>query len=217
MVTLVVGASGYVGRHLCKLLLKNHEVCGTYFRNPVKITGQSIFLDIRDKRAVDALFQEINPDLVYHLAYDREDLDVSIVVGTQNLLEARAKWCAESPFIFISTDSVFDGENWPYQVDDVPRPIWEYGEIKGRAEKEVLGAGGTVVRTSLVYGFDPIDPRTESLRRGLETGNFEYTYFSDEIRCPIFVDDLCAALMEVGQIITPSLNPSHQGREDMVG
>jgi len=196
---LVVGASGYLGRHLCKLLSKKHEVCGTYFRNPVKITEQNVFLDIRDKQAVDALFQEINPDLVYHLAYDREDLDASIVDGTRNLLKASAQWCPTSPFIFISTDAVFDGEKGPYREDDVPRPIWKYGEAKRRAEEEVLKSGGMVVRISLVYGFNPPDPRTESLEKGIETGNFEHSYFKDEIRCPTFVEDLCAALMEIGE------------------
>ena len=55
------------------------------------------------------------------------------------------------------------------------------------------------MRTSLVYGFEPIDPRTAVLKRGLETGNFSYPYFSDEIRCPVFVSDLCDALAEIGE------------------
>ncbi len=63
----------------------------------------------------------------------------------------------------------------------------------------MLGSGGTVIRISLVYGFDPPDPRTKSLQRGIETGNFEHSYFKDEIRCPTFVDDLCEALLEIGK------------------
>jgi len=199
MVTLVVGASGYVGRNLCQLLSKTHEVYGTYFRNPVKITGKSVFLDIRDKQGVSAFFQEIKPDLIYHLAYDREDLDASIVDGTRNLLEASAQWCPTSPFIFMSTDAVFDGEAGPFKETDEPKPIWDYGKAKRRAELEVLSSGSTVIRTSLVYGFDPLDPRTEELKQGLETGYFKYKYFEDEIRCPTFVDDLCGALIEIGE------------------
>ena len=199
MVTLVVGASGYVGRNLCQLLSKTHEVYGTYFKNPVKITGQGVLLDIRDEQAVQTLFEKIRPDLVYHLAYDREDLDASIVVGTQNLLEARAKWSPANPFIFMSTDAVFDGETGPFKETDEPKPIWGYGKAKRRAELEVLSSGGTVIRTSLVYGFDPLDPRTEELKQGLETGYFKYKYFEDEIRCPTFVDDLCGALIEIGE------------------
>ena len=113
MVLLVIGASGYVGQHLCKLLLKNHEVCGTYFRNPVTIKGQSIFLDIRDKQAVEALFQRIKPELIYYLAYDPEALDASIIVGTRNLLKASAQWCPTSPFIFLRNSGIWELRSAP--------------------------------------------------------------------------------------------------------
>ena len=127
------------------------------------------------------------------------DLEGCIVAGTKNLLQARNERCSTSRFIFISTDAVFDGENGPYKESDVPAPIWPYGVAKRKAEVVVLAAGGIVVRTSLVYGFEPMDPRTAVLKRGLETGNFSYPYFLDEIRCPVLVDDLCDALAEIGE------------------
>ena len=34
----------------------------------------------------------------------------------------------------------------------------------------------------------------------MEIGQFEYPYFQDEIRCPVHVEDLCQALMEVGEM-----------------
>ena len=138
--------------------------------------------------------------MVFHLAYDLRDLEGTVVRGTENLLAAREKYCCECGFIYVSTDAVFDGESGPYGEEDVPTPIWEYGRVKRQAEVAVLTAGGTVVRNSLVYGFDPLDPRTEELKEGLESGNFEYPYFEDEIRCPIHVEDLCGALMELGEM-----------------
>ena len=42
----------------------------------------------------------------------------------------------------------------PYRETDSPMPVWEYGRAKREAELKVLDAGGTVVRNSLVYGFD---------------------------------------------------------------
>ncbi len=51
-----------------------------------------------------------------------------------------------------------------------------------------------IVRTSLVYGFDPLDPRTH------QTFNGEMPrLFTDEFRCPIFVADLADALLELAQ------------------
>jgi len=156
-------------------------------------------VDIRDEDAVQNLVKQIRPDVIFHLAWDLNDLEGCIVAGTKNLLRARNEYCSTSRFIFISTDAVFDGERGLYRESDVPAPIWPYGVAKRKAEVDTLAAGGTVVRTSLVYGFEPMDPRTAVLKRGLETGNFSYPYFSDEIRCPVFVDDLCDALAEIGE------------------
>ncbi|MBI3538418.1 MAG: sugar nucleotide-binding protein [Chloroflexi bacterium] len=51
-----------------------------------------------------------------------------------------------------------------------------------------------IVRTSLVYGFNPLDPRTA------QTLNGEMPHlFSDEYRCPIFVSDLADAVIELAQ------------------
>ena len=199
MRVLIVGASGYVGQCLCKILSKSHRVFGTFYRNPVSFEGESACVDIRDEDAVQNLVDRVRPDIIFHLAWDLNDLEGCIVAGTKNLLRARRERCSTSRFIFISTDAVFDGENGPYKESDIPRPVWPYGVAKRKAEIGVLAAGGTVVRTSLVYGFEPMDPRTAVLRRGLETGNFSYPYFSDEIRCPVFVSDLCDALAEIGE------------------
>ena len=199
MRVLIVGASGYVGRCLCKILSKSYQVFGTFYRNRVSFEGERICLDIRDEDAVQNLVEQIRPDVIFHLAWDLNDLEACIVEGTKNLLRARRERCSTSRFIFISTDAVFDGENGPYKESDIPAPIWPYGVAKRKAEIGVLAAGGTVVRTSLIYGLDPMDPRTAFLKRGLETGNFSYPYFLDEIRCPVLVDDLCDALAEIGE------------------
>ena len=165
---MIIGASGYVGRHLCKILSKKYTVFGTFFRHSLYLNGESVFLDIRDKTSVFELLRQIRPQLIYHLAYDLKDLEGSIVRGTDNLLQA-----------------------------------------KRRAEIDVLRTGGIVVRPSLVYGFNPPDSRTATLLQGLETDVFEYPYFIDEMRCPIFVEDLCSALFELSNADNNKINILH--------
>ncbi len=206
---LLVGASGYVGRNLGLFLLESCEVCGTYFRHAIDFCHQNVCIDIRNKQDVKSLFSRVRPDVIFHLAYDREDLEDSIVIGTGNLLNERKIWSPSSHFIFLSTDAVFDGESGPYSEDHVPEPIFAYGRAKRKAEIKVLDAGGTVVRTSLVYGFEPPDSRTVVLFRGIDTGKFEYPYFEDEVRCPVFVKDLCFALKEVGERKPGEINILH--------
>ena len=73
-------------------------------------------LDIRDRPAIAALISETRPDLCVHcaaqpshdLAAGRpfDDFEVN-AVGTLNLLEAMRTSCAESPFVFLSTNKVY--------------------------------------------------------------------------------------------------------------
>lgn len=80
-------------------------------------------VDIRDEDAVQNLVKQIRPDVIFHLAWDLNDLEGCIVAGTKNLLRARNEYCSTSRFIFISTDAVFDGERGLYRESDVPAPI----------------------------------------------------------------------------------------------
>jgi CDP-paratose 2-epimerase len=73
-------------------------------------------LDIRDRNAVLDLFGLIRPDAILHaaaqpshdLAASRpfDDFDVN-AVGTLNLLESVRRFCAESPFVYLSTNKVY--------------------------------------------------------------------------------------------------------------
>ena len=189
-----------MGAALVKRLSHHHKTFWTYFRSRSHADNSAHCLDIRNQENVRAVFRVVKPDVVFHLAYDLEDLEGSVVRGTVNLLQARESVVPGSRFIFLSTDAVFDGESGPYAEKDVPKPIWTYGRLKRQAELDVLGGGGTVVRNSLVYGFDPLDPRTAELELGLKTGDFRHSYFEDEIRCPVQIDDLCGALVELSNM-----------------
>lgn len=73
-------------------------------------------LDIRDRAAILDLVHEHRPNFIIHcaaqpshdLAKDRpfDDFEVN-AVGTLNLLEAVRRHCADSPFIFMSTNKVY--------------------------------------------------------------------------------------------------------------
>ncbi len=195
---LIVGSSGYVGRALGHLLRCDHQVIGTYLHHPMKAEWEMIKLDIQDRQAVQNTIQRIKPNIIFHLAYRMDNLSGSIIEGTHNLVKAWHDRGDDSRFIFISTDIVFSGKHPPYRETDKPDPIVPYGKAKQEAERDVLAANGVVVRISLVYGFDPPDPRTVVLLKGFESGRFAYPYFKDEFRCPVHVDDVCRALAEIG-------------------
>jgi len=197
---LIVGGSGYVGRFLLGIFRKRgFDAQPTFFRHPEALGSDAILLDVRDREGVFRVLKAISPSVIFQLAYDMEDLEGSVLKGTRNLLEAWAALGRQGRFFYMSTDMVFDGENPPYRESDQPRPLTPYGEAKLKAEAMALGAGAMVLRTSLVYGLEPPDPRTEALKRGLTQGRFDYPYFEDEMRSAVFVEDLCMAMAELAE------------------
>ena len=214
---LITGGSGYLGRKLVQKAREDWSVIYTFLNNPVNIPGATgIPLDILDREQVALLFREFRPDAVIHTAYSQNNLDV-IVEGTQNI--ASASQHSKARLVHISTDAVFDGERGWYREDDTPNPIHPYGKAKAKAELSVgcaapllgitqsnrakrgsatalTGSGATIVRTSLIWGLSPLDPRTLYIRDCLAEGK-DLALFTDEYRCPILVDELASAILEL--------------------
>src|SRR5690348_1846051 len=133
------------------------------------------------------------PDAIIHTAYRMGDAATN-VRGAHNVALAAHRVGAR--LIHLSTDLVFDGEHGaPYTEEDEPRPVLEYGQQKLEAEQLVAGVHpeAAVVRTSLLYG-PPDGPQEELSRRD------DVEFHDDEIRSPLPVARLAAALLELAQL-----------------
>ncbi|MBY5990778.1 dTDP-4-dehydrorhamnose reductase [Ferrimonas balearica] len=119
-------------------------------------------LDITDRVAVFAWFEEVQPSVVInaaaYTAVDRAETDSAKAYavnesGAENLALACRQLSAK--LVHISTDFVFDGSSTtPYQPDDKPNPLSVYGSSKLAGEQkvsEVLGQDAVIVRTAWVY------------------------------------------------------------------
>jgi CDP-paratose 2-epimerase len=93
-------------------------------------------LDVRDRAGVASIVCECRPDLIIHAAAQPshdlaarrpfDDFEVN-AVGTLNLLEAARSYCAESPFVFLSTNKVYgDAPNELPLVEHETR--WDYAD-----------------------------------------------------------------------------------------
>jgi dTDP-4-dehydrorhamnose reductase len=204
---LVTGGSGYLGGWVARLARADWGVVATYLAHPVQERSADWRrLDVTDGPAVDALVAEVQPAVIVHTAAANPgagtDFQTTNVAGTGHVARAAAR--LGSRLIHISTDVVFDGEKGNYTEEDLPAPIAPYGHSKALAEREVAasGAEAVIVRTSLVYGWRPrIDRHTRWVLDDLSRGK-PVRLFADELRCPIWVESLAAALVELAGLDT---------------
>ena len=163
-------------------------------------------LDLLDFAAVQREFQKDKPQLVIHCAAitvvgdAQKNPDLARRVNVE-VTRQLAELAAEVPYIFFSTDLVFDGRKGNYTETDRANPLHVYGETKLAAEEIVLkNPRHLVVRTSLNGGVSRTGNRgfNEQFRRSLQAGQ-GMALFTDEFRCPIPAVETARALWELAQ------------------
>jgi dTDP-4-dehydrorhamnose reductase len=99
--------------------------------------------------------------------------------------------------VHVSSDAVFSGRTAPYDETCPPDPVTPYGAAKAAAETAVKGLdpAAVIARTSLIVGHG--DSLHETGVHALAAGTRQGVLFTDDIRCPIQVTDLAAALLEL--------------------
>ena len=190
---LVTGATGYLGSHFVPLArAQGHEVVAAGHARTADLQ-----LDVRDSAAVERAVRDMAPEVIIHMAYVQDGPDAwpVNVDGAANV--ARAAGTAR--LVHLSSDVVFDGRKAvPYVEDDPPTPVTDYGRSKAEAESRVRAAApaALLVRTSLIYGGRTPSNHEQLALRAAEATT-ETSFFTDELRCPVQVDDLAAALLEL--------------------
>jgi dTDP-4-dehydrorhamnose reductase len=192
---LVTGASGFLGWHLCQLAKQQWDVYSTYFSHQIEILGVSLLkVDLRDFQALKQLFQQVQPSAVIHTAaqsspnYCQTHQEESYAINVMTSLNI-AGLCADYgiPYIFTSTDLVFNGLNPPYRETDPVSPVNAYGEQKVRAEVEILArySLATICRMPLMFGIATPTANSfmQAFMQTLKEGK-ELALFTDEFRTP---------------------------------
>lgn len=148
------------------------------------------------------------PTAIAHLAYRKDDRRI-IVEGSRNV--AAAASVAGARMIHMSTDVVFPGRAAPYGEGDPVFPLNDYGRAKADAEAAVMAAdpGAVLVRTSLIFGTDHLGAPQTDVQAAVR-GSRPFTFYTDEVRCPIHAADLAAAISALATMPEVS-GPLHVG------
>ncbi len=159
---LITGGGGLLGSKLATTLSDKYKTFTTYNTHTIGLRNScSFYLDITNKKEVQKLIRELSPDVIIHTAAltdvdycetNKKDAWSVNVEGTGNIAEASKR--ADSKFVYISTDYVFNGREGLYKEDDQPNPINYYGKTKLEGEKLVQKLDDHIIaRTSVLYGW----------------------------------------------------------------
>lgn len=199
MRTLVLGASGLLGRYLRKEFAALGEAVGTRYHQDIR---GLIPLNLAQPAQVEALVESFRPETILlaggltNVDFCEAHPDLSHQVNVEGVgAVARAAQEVSARLVYFSTDYVFDGEAGPYPEEAVPNPLNVYGSHKLEAEKTVLSSGNThlVVRTSGLYGWQPEGKNfVLQLLRKFRTAE-KAKLFSDQFYTPTYAPNLAAA------------------------
>ncbi|MGK2912317.1 MAG: GDP-mannose 4,6-dehydratase [Sphingobium sp.] len=139
---LITGVDGFTGRHLAALLAQQgHEVTGiTHSPTAAPIPGvaASHVCDLTDAGGLMEIIAQIRPDKVAHLAAIAfvshgvvEDIYLTNIVGTRNLLEAVSAAGSADAVLLASSANIY-GNRTSGAIDEnvAPTPVNDYAVSK---------------------------------------------------------------------------------------
>ncbi|MDV9177499.1 sugar nucleotide-binding protein [Streptomyces sp. W16] len=198
MKVLIVGGSGFLGTELVRRAsAAGWSTAATYCssRPDGDTPGVSWHqLDLRTNAQLYDLLAELAPDAIINATSGLSDWAVT-ADGSVRVAMAAARHGRR--LVHVSSDAVFSGSRISYDESCPPDPVTPYGAAKAAAETAVrlLTPAAAVARTSLIIGNG--GSAHERMVHELAAGARAGVLFTDVVRCPVHVEDLAAALLEL--------------------
>ena len=171
MRSLITGAGGFVGRHLCNYLLAHTdwELTGTVYPGPVDADHNRArlelrYTDLRDPQGVQVLVDEAQPEFIFHLAAqssvhtaldDPWDTLENNIRAQLNLLEAVRKSGREARILVVGSNEEYGApkpEELPQTECSPLRPQNPYAVSK--VAQDMMG-----LQYHLAYGLQVVRVR----------------------------------------------------------
>jgi dTDP-4-dehydrorhamnose reductase len=205
---MVVGASGYLGAHVYRILAEqgDHEVLGTYGRSSDLHEGL-IQVDLTVAESVRKMMVHTRPDVVIwcvkHTSPELDERELNHI-GLRSVIDHASP---RMRLLFVSTDGVLPGIEGPYPETVQPAPmltdtpVAQYTNSKLDTEQYILSnwQDSCIVRVGPIYGRSVRggwDPRMAALHGEFEH-NRKVTRAANILRTFVQVEDLAHALAEL--------------------
>lgn len=194
---LVTGSHGQVGSEL-------RELSSEYGHNFYFTDKET--LDITNAAAVEAFIEQNTINAIInaaaYTAVDKAESDEANANAINHLavknLAAIAK-VKNIKLVHISTDYVFDGENFkPYTEEETVNPRSIYGATKLAGEnaiKAINPPNSIIIRTSWVYSYYGANFVKTMLRLGKEKESLGVIY--DQVGSPTYAKDLAKLILDI--------------------
>lgn len=209
MKAFVTGAAGFLGAHLCRRLAHDgHDVVALDVHPPPpSVHDHGIRFLQADLRSPDHWRDALRGvTTVFHLASVHlqvnapEDEYRAVNVGASVALAAASHALDVQRFVHVSTVGIYGHITHPPAAEDAPRhPTNAYERTKLEGEEAVAGEA---VRSGLdvrilrpAWIFGPGCPRTAKLLRSINRGSFVFIGSGNNLRHPVYVDDVVDALL----------------------
>jgi len=155
---LITGSSGMLGRDIHRKLLRHNIIYGVDIVSNPEIKDSNEFIgDLTDSRFLNHVLVSVSPQIIIHCAAivnlklceeNRELTNALHLDATKQLVEYDS-----AKTIFISTDSIFNGERGGYKEEDIPSPLNYYGESKRLGEDIVRKNSNNLILRTNIFGF----------------------------------------------------------------
>lgn len=202
---LVTGAGGLLGGTLIRMAQQLGKDVVAAYRRELRVVSlvRSVQIDLTNANEMQKLVHSLRPAWIIHCAAathvdwcetNETECYLINVEATRNLaLSANA--CGAG-FVYISTDSVFDGATGNYVESDSPSPINVYARSKLRGEQVVqkVSPSALILRTNF-YGGGMKGRQSlaewvlSRLKQGDVVSGFTDVWFS-----PLWVEDLASLI-----------------------
>jgi dTDP-4-dehydrorhamnose reductase len=207
-VILVTGASGLLGANFVLTAREQREnVVALCYPQLLSFLGvRAVRADLTDDGVARELLRDFRPGWIIHCAaltdvdwcesHRDETWRVNVTMTRNLAIVARNTGAG---FVYISTDSVFDGKTGGYSEDSEPAPLNVYSESKLAGERAVREElrDHIIVRTNL-YGWNAEEKMSlaEWVLNKLTIGQ-SVNGFHDVIFAPILVNDLSETILDM--------------------